>query len=170
MTTQPIRLREITDENRDAVCALRVGPGQERFVSSVAESLEEAAATPQAAPWYRAIYAADEPVGFAMLSWDVTPAPGILGPYFLWRLLIDRHHQRRGIGREALAQVVDLVRADGATELLTSYHPGEGEPWPFYQRFGFEPTGEIEEGEIVLRLDLSGGDANQGRRAADQAG
>jgi hypothetical protein len=50
------------------------------------------------------------------------------------------------------------------------YHPGEGEPWPFYQQFGLEPTGEIEEGEIVLRLNLSGGDANQGGRAADQAG
>lgn len=151
-----VSLREITDENRDAVRALRVGQGQERFVSSVVESLEEAAATPQAAPWCRAVYADEEPVGFVMLSWNVTPAPGILGPYFLWRLLIDEHQQRRGFGREALVQMVDLVRADGATELLTSYHPGDGEPWPFYQRFGFEPTGHVDEGEIVLRLDLSG--------------
>jgi diamine N-acetyltransferase len=156
MTTREIALRQITDENRDVVCALRVNHSQERFVSSVVESLEEAAATPQAAPWYRAVYADEEPVGFVMLSWDVTPAPGILGPYFLWRLLIDEHHQRRGFGREALVQIVDLVRADGATELLTSYHPGDGEPWPFYQRFGFEPTGDVDEGEIVLRLDLSG--------------
>jgi diamine N-acetyltransferase len=167
--TPPISLREITDENRDAVCALRVAPGQERFVSPVVESLEEAAATPQAAPWYRAVYSDEEPVGFVMLSWDATPAPGILGPYFLWRLLIDEHHQRRGFGREALVQIVDLIRADGARELLTSYHPGHGEPWPFYQRFGFEPTGEIDEGEIVLRLDLSDADAIP-RGAMDQAG
>ena len=46
------------------------------------------------------------------------------------------------------------MRAAGGTELLTSYHPGDGEPWPFYQRFGFERTGAIEEGEYVLRLDL----------------
>jgi diamine N-acetyltransferase len=155
MPTLPVSLREVTDENRGAVCALVVDPGQERFVSSVAESLDEAAATPEAAPWYRAIYADDEPVGFVMLSWDTKPAPGILGPYFLWRILIDRHHQRHGYGRDALAQVVDLLRADGARELLTSYHPGDGEPWPFYRRFGFEPTGEIEDGEIVLRLDLA---------------
>jgi diamine N-acetyltransferase len=156
MTMRPVSLREVSDENRDAVCALIVDPGQERFVSSVAESLDEAAATPEGAPWYRAIYADDEPVGFVMLSWDATPAPGILGPYFLWRLLIDRRHQRHGYGREALRQIVDLLRADGATELLTSYHPGDGEPWPFYERFGFEPTGEIDDGEIVLRLELSG--------------
>jgi hypothetical protein len=24
----------------------------------------------------------------------------------------------------------------------TGYEPGEGEPWPFYQRFGFQSTGE----------------------------
>jgi diamine N-acetyltransferase len=156
MTARPVTLREVTDENRDAVCALIVDSAQERFVSSVAESLDEAAATPEAAPWYRAIYADDEPVGFVMVSWDASPGPGILGPYFLWRILVDWRHQRQGFGRDALAQVIGLLRADGARGLLTSYHPGEGEPWPFYRRFGFEPTGEIEDGEIVLRLDFSG--------------
>ena len=156
MTTGPVSLREITDENRDAVVALRTGPGQERFVASVAKSLEDAATTPEGNPWYRAIYAGDEPVGFVMLSWDVTPAPGIIGPWFLWRLLIDERHQRHGFGRQALVQIVELVQANGATELLTSYQPGEGEPWPFYEKLGFRPTGQVEEGEIVLRLDLAG--------------
>jgi diamine N-acetyltransferase len=150
-----VHLREISDANRDAIRALRVGPGQERFVASVAKSLEDAAANPEGNPWYRAVYAGDEPVGFVMLSWDVTPRPGILGPWFLWRLLIDEHHQRHGFGRQTLAEIVDLIRAAGATELLTSYQPGEGGPWPFYERFGFRPTGDIEEGEIVLRLDLT---------------
>jgi diamine N-acetyltransferase len=50
--------------------------------------------------------------------------------------------------------IVDLIRADGATELLTSHVPGVGGPLPFYQRLGFELTGAIEDGEPVLRLDL----------------
>ncbi|HEX7474171.1 MAG TPA: GNAT family N-acetyltransferase [Candidatus Limnocylindrales bacterium] len=155
MTTPAVTLREIRDENRDAIQALRVRSDQELFVASVAKSFEDAATTPEGKPWYRAIYAGDEPVGFVMLSWDVTPAPGIIGPWFLWRLLIDERHQRRGYGRAALARVVDLIRASGATELFTSYQPGDGEPWPFYRGLGFTPTGEVEEGEIVLRLDLS---------------
>jgi diamine N-acetyltransferase len=157
MTTGPVSLREIVDENRDAVVALRVRPGQERFVASVATSLEDAAETPEANPWYRAIYAGDEPVGFVMLGWDVTPAPGLISPWFLWRLLIDEHHQRHGFGRQALVEIVELVRANGATELLTSYQPGEGEPWPFYESLGFTPTGAVHEGEIVLSLDLASG-------------
>lgn len=155
MTPSGVHLREITDDNHDAVCALRVRQDQERFVASVAKSLDDAAATPHANPWYRAVYAGDEPVGFVMLSWNVPPSPGIRGPYFLWRLLIDERHQGRGIGRETLTQIVDLLRSDGATELLTSYVPGDGEPWPFYHRFGFQPTGEIEDDEILVRLALS---------------
>jgi diamine N-acetyltransferase len=150
-----IHLREITDANRDAVVALRVGPGQDRFVAGVAESIAEAAATPQGNPWYRAIYAGDEPVGFVMLSWDVTPAPGIFGPWFLWRLLIDERYQRHGYGWAALNLIVDLVRAEGARELLTSYQPGDGGPWPFYETFGFVPTGGIDGTEILIALDLS---------------
>jgi hypothetical protein len=48
-----VTLEEITDRNREAVLALRVAPGQEQFVSSVADSLAEAAAHPQARPWHR---------------------------------------------------------------------------------------------------------------------
>jgi diamine N-acetyltransferase len=152
MTPRPVTLREITAENRDAVVALRVGPGQDLFVDSVEDSLEEAAATPEAKPWYRAIYAGDDTVGFVMLSWDVPTGPGIIGPWYLWRLLIDERYQRMGYGRSALERIVEIVRAAGATELLTSYQPGPGEPWPFYRRFGFEPTGEMDGDEIILRL------------------
>jgi diamine N-acetyltransferase len=160
MLSPEVHLREITDDNRDAVCALRVRGRQKRFVESVSRSLRDAAAAPEANPWYRAVYCGDEPVGFVMLSWNAqTDHPG---GYFLWRLLIDKRHQRRGIGREVLRQIVDLVRADGGTELLTSYEPGKGEPAPFYKKFGFQPTGEIDDGEIVLRLTLS---STQGSRS-----
>src|SRR4051794_14678600 len=112
MTSPEVQLREITDDNRDAVCALRVRGRQRRFVASVTGSLEDAAEEPEANPWYRAVYVGDEPVGFVMLSWNA-PADRARGAgrYFLWRLLIDRRHQRRGIGREVLRQIVDLVRA-----------------------------------------------------------
>ena len=32
--------------------------------------------------------------------------------------------------------------------------PAPGGPEPFYRSFGFEPTGEIDEGEVVARLRL----------------
>ncbi|MET0526158.1 MAG: GNAT family N-acetyltransferase [Nocardioides sp.] len=152
-----ITLREITEDNAESVLALRVRPDQEQFVSSVTYSLAEAAEHPEGSPWFRAVYADGRPVGFVMLSWDCVPAPpDINGPWFLWKLLIDHQHQGRGYGQEVVRHVAELVRAEGATELLTSHVPGEGGPAGFYARLGFVPTGELDpEGEILLRLPLA---------------
>lgn len=151
-----VTLREITEANIQSVLTLRTTPEQEQFVSSVANSIAEATVYPEANPWYRAVYADEEPVGFVMLSWDVQPQPPhIVGPWFLWKLLIDFRHQRLGYGREVLHQIVQLVRAEGATELLTSYVPGHGGPAGFYARLGFVPTGSVDpDGEIIVRLEL----------------
>jgi diamine N-acetyltransferase len=151
-----VSLREITDQNREAVLALHIAASQEGYVSSVADSLEEARDTPEGNPWYRAIYADDQPVGFVMLSWNVTPEPPrIIGPWFLWKLLIDEQHQGRGYGREAVKLVADIARRQGASELMTSCVVGERSPESFYRQIGFVPTGEQDEkGEKVLALRL----------------
>ncbi|MDT7789308.1 MAG: diamine N-acetyltransferase [Pseudonocardiales bacterium] len=155
--TAHIRLVEITDANRDAVIALRVRPDQEQFVASVEMSFRHAAAHPEAKPWFRAVYDGDVPVGFVMVSWNLVPGPELRGPYFLWRLLIDANHQGRGYGTAILDEIVRLIRADGATELITSHVPGEGGPLPFYLGYGFVLTGEIDaDGEPILVLDLTG--------------
>ncbi len=152
-----IELREITEANRDAVVALHAGPAEGRFVSSVADSIEEATETPEGNPWYRAVYLEGEPVGFVMLSWDVTPQPpDIIGPWFLWKLIVDERHQGRGIGRAIIEEVIRRIRAEGATQLLTSHVMGEGGPDGFYERLGFVPTGSFDpQGERILRLDLA---------------
>ena len=158
-----VELRDIvTEADRDAALALRVAPGQDRFVASVEESFADAERYPEARARYWALYDGDEIVGFVMISDgiadDVLAAdPTLVGTYFLWRLLIDRRHQRRGYGTAAVDAVVAYVRAQGGRELFTSYTAGEGSPGPFYERYGFVPTDRFVEGERVLRLDLSSG-------------
>ena len=158
MADVTISLREITEDNTDSVRALRTRPEQERFVSSVVGSLAEAAEVPQANPWVRAVYADDRPVGFVILAWNVDPQPpGIIGPWFLWKLLIDHRHLRRGYGREVMGQIVDLIRRQGGTELLTSYALGDSGPAGFYEALGFVPTGAVhDDGEVLARLALDG--------------
>jgi diamine N-acetyltransferase len=74
----------------------------------------------------------------------------------LWKLLIDERHQGHGYGFEVVRQIVELVRSEGATELLTSYVPGDGGPAGFYERIGFTPTGELDpQGEIHMSLTLA---------------
>ncbi len=156
-----VQLRDIvTDADRAAALAIRRGPGQDQFVSSVEQSLVDAVTYPEACARFWTVNDGDNVVGFVMLS-DGIPAetlaadPTLVGPYFLWRLLIDDRQQRRGYGTAALDALVSYVRdRPGADALLTSAGQGEGSPQPFYERYGFVPTGEIHEGEVVLRLDL----------------
>ena len=91
-----------------------------------------------------------ERVGFLMLAMvtDHHPEP------YMWRLLIDRMHQRRGLGTRVLAVLCAQLREWGHTTLTTSWGQGPGSPEPFYLAHGFVPTGDIDDDEIVGRLRL----------------
>jgi diamine N-acetyltransferase len=151
-----IELLPLTDEVRADLASVRLGPGQDRFVTTVDDSLAEAAACPDAKPWYRAVYADGRAVGFVMLSWDLRPVPaGYQGPWFLWKLIIDRDEQHRGLGRSVVATVAELVRTEGGAELVTSCVDEPGGPMDFYLGLGFVPTGELDEdGEVLMALPL----------------
>jgi diamine N-acetyltransferase len=151
-----VELRPVDFFNLRTVMALKVTEAQSEFVAGVQDSLAEAEVTPDAHPWYRALYADDTPVGFVMLSDGIPPGnPELLGPYYLWRLLIDVEHQRRGYGTRALDLCCDHVRArHGGDALITSAVQGEGGPTPFYLQYGFELTGQYVEDEAVLQLTL----------------
>lgn len=143
-----VSLREITNESLGAILRLKVKPGQEHFVADNATSIAQAHFEPKA--WFRAIYADETPVGFVML-FDDPDAP----EYYLWRYMIDGRYQGLGFGRQALLLLIDYVRSrPGATELLTSYVPGEGSPSPFYAGLGFVETGKVDDGENVIKLAL----------------
>jgi diamine N-acetyltransferase len=143
-----ISLREVTADTVRAIIRLKVKPEQEQFVANNATSIAQAYFEPKA--WFRAIYADETPVGFVML-YDDPEKP----EYFLWRYMLDSRYQRMGFGRQALLLFIDHVRSrPNATELLTSYVPGEGSPRPFYLGLGFVETGEVEDGENVVKLVL----------------
>lgn len=141
-----VRLREISRETLWPILKLQVQESQRIFVASNAISIAEAHFSEYA--WFRGIYLDDEPVGFVMLHIDQEEPS-----YFLWRLMIDKDHQGKGYGFQAMTQVIDYVRSlPNALALETSYTPGKGNPSPFYYKLGFEETGEVLDGENVLKL------------------
>lgn len=151
-----VTLREIDAATVRGICALDVAADQKGLVAPNAVSIAQAHFEPAA--WFRAIYADDAPVGFAMLYDPTrTSAPeGGRDVCFLWRLMIDEAHQRKGYGREALRLLVAHVRTlEGVRRFRTSYVPKPGNAAPFYEDAGFVPTGEIDDGEIVLELGLA---------------
>ncbi len=147
-----VRLVEVTTDNEGLVSKLATQKTQEEFVAPMCWSFTDAL-FPEVVdgaplvPWMRAVVADEEIVGFVMLALRTPHHPE---PY-LWRLLIDRLHQRRGIGGRVVDLIADECRAWGDKTLLTSWVEGKGSPAPFYRRHGFEPTGNIVDGEIEGR-------------------
>ncbi len=149
-----VSLRPLNESNRHAVEGLRISQDQEQFVSGVADSLLEAAAEPDGRALYWAVYADDKPVGFVMIS-DEVDGPGYI-PHYLWKLIIDERFQRRGFGAATLDLIVEYFRGRPGVEVLTtSAGQGEDGPIAFYERYGFERTGDVVfADELLLRLRL----------------
>jgi RimJ/RimL family protein N-acetyltransferase len=150
-----LELVEITPDDAYLWGRLRTHRSQERFVSPMALSFRDAL-FPEiidgapVVPWMRGVLADGERVAFVMLA-EVTdhhPEP------YLWRLLIDRLHQRRGIGSSIIRHLAAQMLAAGRTTLLTSWGEGAGSPREFYLKEGFVPTGELDGDETVGRLTL----------------
>ncbi|MCP3911816.1 MAG: GNAT family N-acetyltransferase [Actinomycetia bacterium] len=148
-----VELVPIDADSEAEICRLETHKSQERLVAPVARSYANAlfpAVVDGAAvvPWMRAVRADGEWVGFMLVALTTEHHPE---PY-LWRLLVDRRHQRRGIGNRVLDLLVDELSAHGDSTMTVSWAEGPGSPRPFYQRYGFDPTGNIIEGETEARL------------------
>lgn len=147
-----VSLKEVTRETLRAVCKLDAGDGATQ-VAPNAVSIAEASFYDEA--WFRAIYDDDALVGFVML-YDPTLALNPEEPdFFLWRLMVDKAHQRKGLGRAAVNLLIDHVRTrPDAKKLLVSHMSQVDVLARFYGAFGFEYTGEEEDGEKVMALEL----------------
>jgi diamine N-acetyltransferase len=145
-----VTLREITAETVRDICRLSdaLTPPKRYMVAPNAISVAQAYFEPHA--WFRAIYADEEPVGFAMLYDDPEEKE-----YFLWRFMIAGQHHGKGFGRRGLEKVIEYVRTrPGATVLKTSCGQGAGSPEGFYRAIGFRRNGEMIGREVGLSLDL----------------
>jgi diamine N-acetyltransferase len=147
-----LKLVPVTRDNLRAVCALDAGDGGRQVAPNVM-SMAQAAVHGEA--WPRAIEVDGELVGFLMLYDPSLVSEPHEPDYYLWRLMIDREHHGRGYGRAAVLELIEHVtKRPGATRLLVSYMPPADHLARFYASFGFVPTGEVDDGEIVLALPL----------------
>jgi len=148
-----VSVREVTGENWEAALALSVWPEQREFVPAVARSLAKCHIKPDGKTYEPfAVYLADEMVGFYTLSYD----PADSTKCYLGGFLIDRAHQRRGLGRAALAEYLDALarRFPACEEVYLTVHSDNHAAEALYRRAGFERLGFQVDGENAMRLRL----------------
>jgi diamine N-acetyltransferase len=146
-----ITLQPVTRQNFARVIDLKVAPDQANFVAPNLYSIAEASVEPDWTPL--AILAGETVVGFAMFGLEEGA-----GRWWIIRFMIDAEHQGKGYGTTALRELIDLMAERHAPrEILLGYEPENIIAERLYARFGFVPTGELEDGEIIARLDVGVG-------------
>ena len=143
-----VSLRTITRANFRAVMRLSVSQEQQNYVAGNWVSVAEAYVEESFQPF--SIYHGHEPVGFTMYGYDDES-----GRWWIIRLMLDEQHQAKGYGRAAMLLLIDLMRSrQGMSEIYTSHVPDNEVAGRLYRQLGFEDTGQIDEGEVLLRLSL----------------
>ena len=147
-------LQSIDDTNREAVESLEVSEHQKQYIASNKESLETARKEEYrniARPF--AIYVDNQLVGFTMFAFEMDS----IDPkdrYWLWRFMIDQNLQGKGYGSIALERIIEYFKDQGADHILLSTKETNTAALSLYHTFQFTETGEMNEDEIILRLNL----------------
>ena len=141
-----VTLQPLTLENWRECSELRVAGEQEEFVAPNLFSIAQSRFEPTWVPL--AIYDDTTMVGFLMYD---------TADYELVRLMIDHRYQGRGYGRAALRLLLDQFEQKLAFPTAsTSYVPGNTVAERLYLSLGYVMTGEVNDGEIVVRKELRG--------------
>jgi diamine N-acetyltransferase len=159
-----LHLEKINGNNVWDILKLTVSESQKNFVAandiSIIEAFTAIIANGYAFPF--GIYDGDIPVGFLMVGFDVddywTDAPEIAkGNYNLWRLMIDKAYQNRGLGKGAVQLALDFIKSFPCGEAeycWLSYEPENEVARQLYRSFGFVETGEMDGEELIATLKL----------------
>jgi diamine N-acetyltransferase len=140
-----VSLHQITKENYEEICELDVTKEQQEYVACNMWSLVESKFNDGYET--RAIYVDEEPVGFFMWVQESKSKTSI------WRFMIDKAHQQKSIGRNALnLALAEIKEVVDLKEIEICYNPNNPVAKEFYSSFGFSEVGMDEDDEDMLAV------------------
>ena len=145
-----INIKNITDNNFREVIKLKVDESQSKYVATNVYSLAQAWVNQDLARPY-AIYNDDTLVGFFMLDWDESErSVGI------WRFMIDINHQSKGYGKQAMYEIIKMIKESNKFDFIhLEYVPENEVARKLYYLVGFRENGDMDGDEIVMIYPLT---------------
>jgi diamine N-acetyltransferase len=148
-----ITTRPVTAANWREAIALEVHPEQREFTPTVAVSLAKAYIQPDGAAYDPiAVYARGTMVGFYSFIYY----PGELQFCSIGGFLIDRAYQGQGYGRAALVDFLATIQRKYTicSDVFLTIHPRNEPALKLYQSLNFVKTGDVIDGEEVMRRPM----------------
>lgn len=147
-----IELIELSDDNIKQCFDLKVASDQRQYIASNENSWKTAKENEKIARPFL-ISCDGKIVGFTMFAFDQdyeNPADR----YWLWRFMIDESLQGKGYGTAALQIIIQYFKDNGAKNIRLSTKETNIYALSMYRKAGFRDTGEMNDDEIVLQMDL----------------
>lgn len=153
-----LRLEPVTRDNWRQGLSVRASEEQLHFVADyqpvLLVILAKAAVEVGAVVWWPYLLLDDDTTGVVAVT-DNRQRHNALT---IFHLLIDQPRQRRGYGRAALAEIIDLGRRTiGCDTLQLTVHLHNAPAIKLYRSVGFRETGTNDNGELDMSLVLQPG-------------
>jgi CubicO group peptidase (beta-lactamase class C family) len=146
-TLQSPKLVKLNEDNVTEVLSMRTAPEQRGFVAENYYSIAQAYVDRNIKPF--AVMDGNTVVGFLAMVFDRKDKD-----YWILRLLIDGRYQKKGYGRAACSLGIQWMKEHGAPWVKISFEPKNMVAEKLYRSLGFNPTGQMEDDEIVYKMDL----------------
>ncbi|MCE7793787.1 GNAT family N-acetyltransferase [Salipaludibacillus sp. CUR1] len=147
-----ISIQELTVKNMYKCLELKLAEDQVDRIAPNVYSIAESKVNPNFTPC--AIHLDEEVIGFVMTEYDPNEIES--RKYWIPRFMIDISYQRKGYGKEAMLQVIDMFKEnDDCLYIGLSTEPDNYSALRFYESLGYVNTGELlEESEVILLLKV----------------
>lgn len=148
-----LQLKTITPDNWRIINSLEVKKEQAQWVASNILILARAYVYREYNSIVYAIYDSDRPVG-CLLQRDHHENGKL--HCILDQFMIAKQHQGQGYGKATMNQWISLMKASKKyNSIQLCYKEDDIIAYNLYQSIGFRHTGETDEDEITMELDLS---------------
>ena len=74
---------------------------------------------------------------------------------YLEQFMIDKNYQNNGYGTLAIKKLITILKNDNIKKLYLHYKDGHNDVLKFYEKLGFQKTGNTDEDEIELVLQIN---------------
>jgi len=137
MSKDSVKIAEVNAENWYECCLLEISNEQRNYIEPNAISIAQSKFEQTLRPYV--IYFEEKVVGFLMFNSVKEELDG----YWIYRIMIDKHFQGKGIGKAATKLMIsEIAKLPNAQKVIVGYHPENKGAHNLYSSLGFKDYGD----------------------------
>ena len=150
MNNNFVEIVELNAENWYECCTLEVSEEQAGHIEPNAVSIAQSKFEPTLNPY--AIQFEGKTVGFLMFN----TVEEELGGYWIYRIMLDKNYQQKGIGKIATQLMIDeMSTLPNVKRIVVGYHPENLGAHQLYKSMGFVDNGDRFGKEMAVVLEVN---------------